>query len=100
MPLELDEGRLYTLRVRRHAKLSDAGEVSFSDLEFVEPEHFDDVELVTFIDLEYVGPGLFEWTAEPVPVFLDRSELLRGRGPFYRMFRESEIIDAKPAQPE
>jgi hypothetical protein len=100
MSLELNEGWLYTLTVRRHSKLSNAPAISFSDLEFVEPYHFDDSEAVTFLDLEYVGLGFFEWATEPAPVFLDRSGMVRGRGFRYRMFRESEIIAAQPTQPE
>lgn len=100
MSLELNEGWLYTLTVRHHAKLSNARAINFSDLEFVEPDHFDDSEAVTFIDLEYVGLGFFEWATEPNPVFLDRSGLVRGEGLRYRMFRESEIITAQPTQPE
>lgn len=94
MSLGLEEGSFYTLMVRRHAKLSDQEAIDLSDLEFVEP--FDTGEVVTFIDLEYVGTGLFEWATSPCPVFLDRSGLVRGAGMRYRMFRESEIISAKP----
>lgn len=100
MSLELNEGWLYSLTVRRHAKLSNAVEISFSDLEFVEPEHFDDSEAVIFVDLEYVGPGHFEWTSQRARVFLDRSQPATEEGRFYRMFRESEIIAARPTQPE
>lgn len=96
MSLELDEGVLYTVKVRRHSKISSMQEVSFSDLEFVQADHFGDEETVTFIDLEYVGLGFFEWTTEPSPVFLDRSGLFKGQGLRYRMFRESEVIAAEP----
>lgn len=99
MTPDLNPGWFYTLTVQRHSKLSSDGTFSFSDLEFVEPEHFDESEAVTFIDLEYVGPGYFEWSAEPAPVFLDRSELVKGEGPFYRMFRESEILTVEPTEP-
>ena len=100
MSLELNEGWLYTLTVRRHSKLSNAREISFSDLEFVEPERFDDSEAVTFSDLEYVGSGYFEWATEPSPVFLDRSGLVRGEGVRYRIFRESEIVVAEQTRTE
>jgi hypothetical protein len=100
MSLELNPGWLYTLTVRRHVKLSNTREINFSDLEFVEPDHVEDTETVTLIDLEYVGPGHFEWTTESAPVFLDRSEIVRGAEPVYRMFRESRIVAAEATQPE
>lgn len=94
MPLNLEEGGLYTLVVKRHSKLSEKDDIDLSDLEFV--DRFDEGEAVTFIDLEYVGTGFFEWATIPCPVFLDRSGLVRGAGLRYRMFRESEIITAEP----
>ncbi|MGD2059335.1 MAG: hypothetical protein PVF87_00580 [Acidimicrobiia bacterium] len=100
MSLEFNQGWLYTLTVRRHAKLSNTSEINFSDLEFVELDHIDDTETVTLIDLEYVGPGHFEWATESAPVFLDRSEIVRGEKPVYRMFRESRIIAAEATQPD